>query len=429
MKSLSNKIKFIAIVFSLLLAASFCFAIKPATASAETAGQDVVIAENYKSVDDLTAPEATLDGSKIYQKSNVIQGPVSTFGIVTGDSWGAYVSGGNGYVVYKISADEGYVFGDTTMTFSGFHGHQNLTECYGASNSDIRVSVSEDGQNYTMVYSIAMMIDGDWVTSKEYSDVPVNVNYLIKGLDKVFIKIDLIQREASDLPSTILQDDKVALGQLAVRLYDVNIVASQKKIISGTSYVTVNYGTKNAKTVSVLNGEKFGGLDYIPAGFTKANDKLYLDKDCTIEYSANKVVNGDLVLYVKGDYEHYSVNYQLDGGKNPSSNSSVYYTQEGLSLDIPSRAGYVFLGWYTEETFTNKVEAISQGTTGDITLYAKWQKIDNSASWNVDNGNIDNGNVDNGGCGSSVNELPVILGGLALVAGAYLAVKRLKKSK
>ncbi len=418
------KNKFILIAFSLLLAFSVLLFVLPINkVSAESLGKDVVVCENYRSVDAETSPETTISGSKIYQKSNVIQGPVSTFGIVTGDSWGAYVSAGNGYVVYKISADEGYVFGDSSMTFSGMHGHKSNGECWGANNSDIRVSVSEDGVNYEMVYSIAMMLDVDWESSKEYENIPVNVGYKVKGLKQAFIKIDLIQVDASkisnaDWRNAYVQDGKIQLNGLSVNLYGVNIVASQKKIIGGTSYVTVNYGTKNSKTVSVLNGEIFGGLDYVPAGFIKANDKLYLDKDCTIEYSVNKVVNGDLVLYVNGDYENYSVNYQLNGGKNPSSNTSVYYTQEGLSLDIPTKAGYVFLGWYAEDTFVNKVDCIAQGSTGDITLYAKWQKIENSSSYS-----------ENSGCGSSVNELPVILGGLALIAGAFLAVKRLKKSK
>ena len=58
-----------------------------------------------------------------------------------------------------------------------------------------------------------------------------------------------------------------------------------------------------------------------------------------------------------------------DGNTNPS----VYTAEDAtLSLSGLSRSGYVFLGWYTDSRFANAVTAIEHGTSGNLTLYAKW---------------------------------------------------------
>ena len=428
MKTLSNKFKFIAIISSLLLVLVAIFgSLSFKTASAEELGQDIVIQENYKSVDGDTAPETTINGSQIFQKSNVVQGPISTFGIVTGSAWGAYVSSGNGYVVYKLQADEGYVFGKSTMTFSGHHGHHSCGGLFGAMNSDIRVSVSSDAINYETVYSIAIAIDGNWADGIDYYDLPVAISYLIEGLSEAYIKIDLVSASVEQLKATGMNTQwleaasngtGIDLGRTPSRLYDVDIRATQEKIANGTSSVTVNFGSRVSETVDVLNGEKFSGLDYIPYSFTKADSNLYLDKACTIKYDQEKIVNGDLNLYVKGSYATYTVNYNLDGGKNAIANTDTYYTVDGLVLDTPTKAGYVFLGWYSDSNFENKVEAIPQGAEGDVNLFAKWQKIENTASYAGD-----------AGSGSSMSGVPFIAGGILLLASALILVRKLKKSK
>ena len=47
---------------------------------------------------------------------------------------------------------------------------------------------------------------------------------------------------------------------------------------------------------------------------------------------------------------------------------------ETITLKDPVKTGYTFAGWYKAEDFTgNAVTEIVQGTTGNITLYAKWE--------------------------------------------------------
>lgn len=71
----------------------------------------------------------------------------------------------------------------------------------------------------------------------------------------------------------------------------------------------------------------------------------------------------------------YKITYILDGGIFPY-NAPWQYTIETETFDLPEpqRDYYSFEGWYTEDTFANRVAQVSQGSTGNVTLYAKWQQ-------------------------------------------------------
>ena len=71
----------------------------------------------------------------------------------------------------------------------------------------------------------------------------------------------------------------------------------------------------------------------------------------------------------------YEITYILDGGTIPY-NAPRQYTIETETFDLPApqRDCYSFEGWYTEDTFVNRVAQVPQGSTGNVTLYAKWQQ-------------------------------------------------------
>ena len=71
----------------------------------------------------------------------------------------------------------------------------------------------------------------------------------------------------------------------------------------------------------------------------------------------------------------YKITYILDGGTNPYNAPRQYTIEtETFDLPVPQRDYYSFEGWYTEDTFVNRVAQVSQGSTGNVTLYAKWQQ-------------------------------------------------------
>ncbi len=69
----------------------------------------------------------------------------------------------------------------------------------------------------------------------------------------------------------------------------------------------------------------------------------------------------------------YTVTYEKDGGEIENEANYASYTYgTSLTLPIPTKAGFDFDGWYSDSEFIQKVAEISNGTTGDKTVYAKW---------------------------------------------------------
>ena len=103
----------------------------------------------------------------------------------------------------------------------------------------------------------------------------------------------------------------------------------------------------------------------------------------------NKGSTGVVELYAKWGDKRYSITYELDGGTNNSNNVNIYTVKDSVEFYDPTKKGYTFDGWYSEEGFENKIEGIEEGTTGDITLYAKWIPVNYNIVYHL-NGGINN---------------------------------------
>ncbi len=70
----------------------------------------------------------------------------------------------------------------------------------------------------------------------------------------------------------------------------------------------------------------------------------------------------------------YSITYVLNGGTNHAANPAVC-SGAAIALQNPSRAGYLFGGWYTDSACTAQITQIPAGAGQNYTLYAKWTKV------------------------------------------------------
>ena len=99
------------------------------------------------------------------------------------------------------------------------------------------------------------------------------------------------------------------------------------------------------------------------------NDPEFSDKVETIDPKTC----ANITIYAKWRPLTFSINYELNGGENNAQNPSEYNCESGtIILMDPTSEENVFLGWYTDSGFMNKIEEIPAGSTGDIILYAKW---------------------------------------------------------
>lgn len=139
-----------------------------------------------------------------------------------------------------------------------------------------------------------------------------------------------------------------------------------------------------------LNGGRVSGD--VPQSFTVESGSVTLpvpDKAGTefegwylsADYSGEPVTAvlcacADIVLYAKWSDIVYTVKYVMNGGVMSVSNPSEVTAGESVGLASPSRAGYVFLGWYDAPSGGERVERVGGENARNLTLYALWQRSD-----------------------------------------------------
>ena len=138
--------------------------------------------------------------------------------------------------------------------------------------------------------------------------------------------------------------------------------------------VTISAGTTLSKT-----GHTFNGWNTNSAG-TGTN------YTAGTAYTPNK----NLTLYAKWKANTYTINYDANGGTGaPSSQTKTYGVNLTLQEGTPTRTGYLFKYWTTEKNgggtgyYPKGTYSIDSG----VTLYAQWEIIKNSITYD---GNADN---------------------------------------
>ena len=72
----------------------------------------------------------------------------------------------------------------------------------------------------------------------------------------------------------------------------------------------------------------------------------------------------------------YTITYDLDDGENdPANPASFTVVTPTIELADATKEGFTFDGWFSDAGKTSAVTEIALGSTGDVTLYAKFTEI------------------------------------------------------
>ena len=84
-------------------------------------------------------------------------------------------------------------------------------------------------------------------------------------------------------------------------------------------------------------------------------------------------VTEDVTITANYNLIDYEITYELDGGTNNAGNHKIYTIKDAFNLQDAIKTGYVFKGWFIDSEFNEQITEIEQGTTGNKTVYAKWE--------------------------------------------------------
>ncbi len=153
-----------------------------------------------------------------------------------------------------------------------------------------------------------------------------------------------------------------------------------------TFSVTLNYNydiTPKTESVTVVYGTKYGELARPAARTGYEFNGWAKDESGTTAFDNNSTVSlddlsgGSVVLYAKWTANTYTVSFnQGYTGAGTIAPITVTYDSEYGTLPEPTRSGYRFDGWYTDNTYSTQVTSTSTvNKATNHTLYAKWTHI------------------------------------------------------
>ncbi|MBQ9360236.1 MAG: InlB B-repeat-containing protein [Lachnospiraceae bacterium] len=91
--------------------------------------------------------------------------------------------------------------------------------------------------------------------------------------------------------------------------------------------------------------------------------------------------------------KRYTIKYKTNGGKNSKYNPSAYTAKaDTIVLRNPTRTGYTFSGWYTDDDYSKRIKKIKPSGKKNYTLYAKWKIRKYKITYKLGGGKIKKGN-------------------------------------
>ena len=130
-------------------------------------------------------------------------------------------------------------------------------------------------------------------------------------------------------------------------------------------------------TKTVANDTKVTFEDVkFPVGSDEAITGWYKDADRTEKVDSVTINGADITLYAKVE-KGYWLTFESNGG---SYVAPVFYansTTAAAPTDKPTKSGYTFVNWYTDEGLTTAADFSS--ITATTTLYAKWRENGNTS--------------------------------------------------
>jgi len=149
--------------------------------------------------------------------------------------------------------------------------------------------------------------------------------------------------------------------------------ATVKIIVTEEVKYTVTFNTNGGNEISPIQVTKGSKLT-LPANPTKEGYSFvgwYTDEDLTIPFNNQAPINSNLTLYAKWDSISYTVHFETNGGSEIA-DVTVKHGNKLTRPTEPTKEGYDFVGWYTDEQLKNEYD-FNTSITSNLTLYAKWE--------------------------------------------------------
>lgn len=290
-------------------------------------------------------------------------------------------------------------------------GNLNITSLCNISSNTSTSKVNAGTYPITIIFN---------TNNKNYNDGQFATTFTIKPKSSQ----GLVISDIDDIPFTDEIEQKGAFPSISITdggyiVDDENydLVYTNNNLITNSALITITFKnnytgelTKTFKivestfTITYIDGDYNSTQNYHSTDTTVAiisrtkngyNGKWVSSTDSTKEFEFGKnttpdVLGGTITLVAQWTIIEYKVEYELNGGTNNANNIKKYTVETALFtlLNPEERPNVaIFDGWYDNKEFNGeKITTIAGGQTENITLYAKWNYISYTITYNLDGG-------------------------------------------
>ena len=243
-------------------------------------------------------------------------------------------------------------------------------------NVEIKAIFEEDAPPTPTEYTVTVKTDGNGTASASHAKAVVGTEITLTATPNAGYHFKEWQVMSGDVT---VRDDKFTMPGSDV---EVKAIFEEDAPPTPTEYTVTFDGNDGTPSVGSMTTTKQKLTSLPDASRSKHSfNGWYTEKSGGTKITTDTVFSANTTVYAQwthtGDnnppVNYYTLRFETGGGSAIPGVRETYNTCIDLTKYVPTRHGYTFVGWYSEQSLVNKVSDIY--LTGDRTVYAGWRAV------------------------------------------------------
>ena len=165
------------------------------------------------------------------------------------------------------------------------------------------------------------------------------------------------------------EDTLYRFGENAVTA-DIILYAKWERVLYEVSFLN-NYDAIESHNAYVRYNDKVIRPE-VPSCYGYTFVGWYADSEFKEVFNFDNAILDDTTVYVKWDINKYTITFDSVGGSGVDALTDVEYSAKIERPEDPQMAGYNFIGWFEDISYTDEFDFSTEIVESDMILYAKW---------------------------------------------------------
>ena len=243
-------------------------------------------------------------------------------------------------------------------------------------NVEIKAIFEEDAPPTPTEYTVTVKTDGNGTASASHAKAVVGTEITLTATPNAGYHFKEWQVMSGDVT---VRDDKFTMPGSDV---EVKAIFEEDAPPTPTEYTVTFDGNDGTPSVGSMTTTKQKLTSLPDASRSKHSfNGWYTEKSGGTKITTDTVFSANTTVYAHwthtGDnnppVNYYTLRFETGGGSAIPDVRETYNAYMDLTKYVPTRHGYTFVGWYSEQSLVNKVSDLY--LTGDRTVYAGWRAV------------------------------------------------------